>query len=301
MKKLIVSVLFTMGFLSQAAHAGLQVFACEPEWASLTRMLAGDKVNIYTATNAYQDPHHIQARPSLIAKVRHADLLVCTGAELEVGWLPLLLRQSSNNNVQPGQPGYFEAAAQVTLLGKPVQVDRSMGDVHPDGNPHMQLGPYRIAKVAEKLSARLAILDPGNAGFYQQRYRDFDRRWQKAIKGWEAKAAPLKGIPVAVYHKGYVYLFHWLGIREIVALEPKPGLPPSAGYLAEVKQKISKEPVRMVIYSAYQSDQAANWLGTHAHIPVVQLPFTVGGSDKAVDLFGLFDDTINRLLKGLHA
>jgi zinc/manganese transport system substrate-binding protein len=300
MKKFILTLCLSLLGMAQA-HAELNVFACEPEWASLTKAIAQDKVDIYTATNAYQDPHHIQARPSLISKMRRADLLVCTGAELEVGWLPLLLRQSSNDKLQPGQPGYFSAAAQVTLLDKPVQVDRSMGDVHPEGNPHMQLDPRRVAKVAEKLSERLALIDPANAAFYQQNYQDFDKRWQAAIKRWQTEAAPLKGVPVAVYHEGYNYLFDWLGIKEIVALEPKPGLPPSAGYLAEVKEKISKEPVKMVIYSAYQSDQAANWLGAHAHIPVVQLPFTVGGSDQAKDLFGLFDDTINRLLKGLHA
>lgn len=301
MKKLLLILSLSFAALTQAAHAELHVFACEPEWAALTKEIAQDKVDIYTATNAYQDPHHIQARPSLISKMRRADMLVCTGAELEIGWLPLLLRQSSNEKLQPGQPGYFEAAQQVTLLEKPAQVDRSMGDVHPEGNPHMQLDPHRIATVAEKLSERLALLDPDNAKFYQQRYQDFAKRWQQAMKGWEAKAAPLKGVPVAVYHKGYAYLFHWLGIKEIVALEPKPGLPPSAGYLAEVKEKIAKQPVKMVLYSAYQSDQAANWLGENAHIPVVQLPFTVGGDDKAKDLFGLFDDTINRLLKGLKA
>ncbi|MGD8926856.1 MAG: zinc ABC transporter substrate-binding protein, partial [Thioalkalispiraceae bacterium] len=277
------------------------VFACEPEWAALTKELAQDKVSIYTATNAFQDPHHVQARPSLIAKMRRADLLVCSGAELEIGWLPLLLRQSSNDKVQTGQPGYFEAAMQVPRLEVPAQVDRSMGDVHAKGNPHVQLDPHRIATIAEKLNERLSQLDPDNKSFYQQRYNDFNARWQKAIKQWEAKAAPLKDVPVAVYHKGYVYLFSWLGIREIVALEPKPGLPPSAGYLAEVKQKITKQPVKMVLYSAYQSDQASRWLGQNAHIPVVKLPFTVGGSDKATDLFGLFDDTINRLLSGLKS
>jgi zinc/manganese transport system substrate-binding protein len=300
MKKLILIFCLGLAGITQA-RAELQVFACEPEWASLTRELARDKVDIYTATNAFQDPHHIQARPSLISKMRRADLLVCTGAELEIGWLPLLLRQSANDKLQPGQPGYFEAASQVSRLEVPTQVDRSMGDVHAQGNPHIQLDPHRIATVAQQLSQRLAQLDAANAAFYRQRYQDFAQRWQAAIKNWEAKAAPLKGLPVAVYHKEYIYLFNWLGIHEVVALEPKPGLPPSAGYLGEIKQKIAKQPVKLVLYSAYQSDQAPNWLGNAAHIPVVQLPFTVGGSDQAKDLFGLFDDTINRLLKGLKS
>jgi zinc/manganese transport system substrate-binding protein len=281
------------------AHAELRVFACEPEWAALTQELAQDKVNIYTATRALQDPHMIQARPSLISKMRRADLLVCSGADLEIGWLPLLLRKSSSSRVQPGQAGYFEAAMQVSRLEVPTHVDRSMGDVHAKGNPHVQLDPHRMATIAQKLSERLIQLDPGNAPFYQARYRDFNERWQQAIKRWETKAAPLKDVPVAVYHKGYVYLFEWLDIKEIVTLEPKPGLPPSAGYLAEVKEKIAKQPVKMVLYSAYQSDQAARWLANEVHIPVVQLPFTVGGSEQATDLFGLFDDTIERLLAGL--
>jgi len=301
MKKVFLILTLSFSAMIQAAQAQLHVFACEPEWAALTKVIAQDKVDIYTATNAFQDPHHIQARPSLISKMRRADMLVCTGAELEIGWLPLLLRQSANDKLQEGQPGYFEAGAQVTLLEKPVQVDRSMGDVHPEGNPHMQMDPYRVGTVAKKLSERLAQIDPPNAAFYQKNYQAFAGRWGQAIKGWEAKAAPLKGVPVAVYHKGYIYLFHWLGIKEIVALEPKPGLPPSAGYLAEVKEKIAREPVKMVIYSAYQSDQAARWLGEHAHIPVVELPFTVGGDDRAKDLFSFFDDTIERLLNGLKS
>jgi zinc/manganese transport system substrate-binding protein len=299
MKKYLLMLSLSFAMVAQA-HAELRVFACEPEWAALTQELAQDKVNIYTATTALQDPHHIQARPSLISKMRRADLVVCSGADLEIGWLPLLLRKSSNRRVQPGQPGYFEAAMQVPRLEIPTQVDRSMGDVHAKGNPHVQLDPHRITTIARKLSERLIQLDPDNRAFYQQRYQDFNQRWQEAIKSWEQKAASLRGVPVAVYHKGYVYLFEWLGIKEIVTLEPKPGLPPSAGYLAEVKEKISKQPVKMVLYSAYQSDQAANWLGDKADIPVVQLPFTVGGNEQARDLFGLFDDTIDRLLAGLQ-
>ena len=298
MKSILLTFILLLGGLAQA-HATLNVFACEPEWAALTKELAQDKVNIYTATSAMQDPHQIQARPSLIAKMRKADLLICSGAELEIGWLPLLLRKSSNNKVQPDQPGYFEAAMQVPRLEVPTQVDRSMGDVHAKGNPHVQLDPNRISTIAQKLSDRLVSLDSHNTAFYQQQYKAFNQRWQQAITRWEKKAAPLKGIPVAVYHKGYVYLLDWLGIKEIVTLEPKPGLPPSAGYLAEVKDIITQQPVKMVLYSAYQSDQAATWLGNEAKIPVVKLPFTVGGSEQAKDLFGLIDDTIDRLLEGL--
>lgn len=293
--------IFSLWIVMGQAHAELHVFACEPEWAALTQELAQDKVEIYTATTAFQDPHQIEARPSLIAKMRKADLLVCTGADLEIGWLPLLLRQSANDKLQPGQPAYFEAAQQVERLDVPTQVDRSMGDVHPEGNPHVQLDPRRIASIADKLSARLAQVDPANATYYRQRHAEFAQRWQQAIQRWQAMAVPLKGLPVAVYHQDFVYLFQWLGIKQVVALEPKPGIPPSAGYLAEVKEKLVQQPVKLVLYTAYQSEQAPNWLGHAANIPVVQLPFTVGGSDQARDLFGLFDDTINKLLQGVKS
>ena len=163
------------------SHAALQVFACEPEWASLTNELAGDKASVFSATTAHQNVHRIQARPSLIARVRKADLVICSGAELEVGWLPLLLRRAANPNVQPNKPGYFMAAEQVERLDKHASVDRSMGDIHAAGNPHIHLDPNRIAIVAEALTKRLINLDPDNNAYYQQRSEDFLSRWQQAI------------------------------------------------------------------------------------------------------------------------
>src|ERR1700682_998776 len=159
------------------AAAALNVFATVPEWGALVDELGGDKVKVYTATNALQDPHHVEARPSLIARARGADLVVATGAELEVGWLPLVLQQAGNAKVQPGKPGYFEAAAYVLLLGKPTRLDRAEGDVHPAGDPHIQTDPRNIARVAAPLAARMAELDAGNAAVYQARYKQFAERW----------------------------------------------------------------------------------------------------------------------------
>ena len=191
---------------SGAVLAELNVFATIPEWAALIEELGGDKVTIYTATNALQDPHHVEARPSLIARARNANLVVATGAELEIGWLPLVLQQAGNPKVQPGKPGYFEAAGYVTLLEKPTRLDRSEGDVHPGGNPHIQTDPRNIARVAVPLAARLAELDPANAAYYQARYKAFAERWSAAIANWERQAAPLKGVPIVVQHKAFTYL-----------------------------------------------------------------------------------------------
>jgi zinc/manganese transport system substrate-binding protein len=283
--------------LSHSAHAALDVFACEPEWAALSKEVGGEKVSVYQATTAMQDPHRIEARPSLIAHTRAAGLLVCTGADLEVGWLPVLLQTSGNSKVQVGQPGYFMASDFVAKLEVPKVLDRSQGDVHPYGNPHIQLDPGNIALVAKALSERLAQIDPGNAGYYQARLKDFEGRWQKAVADWEARAAPLKGMRLVPYHKDAAYLIHWLGMEEIIDVEPKPGIPPSAGYLSELLTKLQAQPADAITRSAYQDAKAVEWLSERTKIPVVTLPYTVGGTTQAKDLFSLFDDTINRLLK----
>lgn len=279
------------------AHATLNVFACEPEWGALTTELGGDAVKVYTATTAFQDPHHIEARPSLIAQMRRADLAVCTGAELEVGWLPVLLRQSGNAAIQPGQPGYFEAARQVALLEKPSVLDRAQGDIHAAGNPHIQTDPRNIARVAQALGARLAEIDPAHAALYRARLADFNGRWNTAMARWQAQAAPLKGMRIVVQHQAFPYLENWLGLKQVAVLEPKPGVEPTVSHLAEIAVQLKATPAKAVLRAAYQSPRPAEWLAEHAGTPVVVLPFTVGGSERARDLFGLFDDSVEQLLK----
>ena len=276
--------------------AALNIFACTPEWGSLAQELGGDKVSVYTATTALQDPHRIEARPSLIARARGADLVVCTGAELEAGWLPLVQSQSGNSKIQAGQPGYFEAASHVALLEKPARLDRSMGDVHPGGNPHIHLDPRNIGKIATALSARMAKLDPAEAATYGARTKSFLDRWSAATARWEKNAEPLKGVPLVVYHRNLTYLMHWLGLREAGNLEPKPGLPPTTAHLSELLAALKQNPAKAVVRSAYNDPRAAQWLAERAAIPSVLVPFTVGGTDAAKDLFGLYDDTLARLL-----
>jgi zinc/manganese transport system substrate-binding protein len=278
------------------AQAALKVLATTPDWGSLTTELGGDKVNVYVATSAFQDVHRVDAKPSLVARARSADLVVATGADLEIGWMPVLLQDSGNTKIQPGTPGYFEAAPLVHLLEVPSAVDRSMGDIHPLGNPHVTLNPHNIAIIATALSARLAQVDPANAAYYQQRGADFQKRWAAASAKWDTQAAPLRGVGVVVIHRDQVYLCNWLGLKELAAIEPKPGVPPSAGYLAELVTKLAATPPKMILRNAYNDPKAADWLSERVHAPVVLLPYSVGGTPEAKDLFGLFDDTINRLL-----
>lgn len=277
------------------SHADLNVLACEPEWAALVQELGGGKVRVVSATTARQDPHHIEARPSLIARARNADLLVCTGAELEVGWLPLLQRESGNARIQPGRPGYFEAATYVDLLEKSGGADRAQGDVHPGGNPHLHADPRNLLPVAAALSRRLAELDPANAGHFAARGRAFQERMGAAIARWEKAAEPLRGMPVVVHHRSFSYLAHWLGLRVVADLEPKPGMEPSVAHLAGLLQGLKATPARGILRAAYQSPKPSEWLAGRANIPAVELPYTVGGSPVATDLFGLFDDTLAKL------
>ncbi len=278
------------------AHAALKVFACEPEWGALAAAIGGGDVDVYTATTALQDPHQIQARPALIARLRNADIAVCTGAELEIGWMPVLLRQSSNAKVQPGQPGYFEAAQQVTLLEKPERIDRAEGDVHPAGNPHIQTDPRNMRIVAAGLANRLAATDPADAAGYAQREQQFDASLAAAMQRLAVEAAPLKGVKFVSYHKSWIYLANWLGMTEAANIEPKPGVPPGSAYIAELLDRIPALKARMIVYAAYEDPKPSQFVAEKSHLPAVMLPFTVGGTDGAKDLIGLYDDTVKRLL-----
>ena len=293
----LAALLFALAALP--ASAALNVLATVPEWAALAREIGADKVNVIAATNALQDPHRIDAKPSLIARARSSQLVVANGAELEIGWLPMVLRESGNAAIQPGQPGYFEAASAVRLREVPTRLDRADGDVHAGGNPHIQTDPRNILTVAQALAARLALVDPANAEAYKANLARFSDRWKTAMARWELVAAPLRGVPVWVQHRSFPYMSDWLALKELGALEPKAGVEPGSAHLAGILERQKVTPARMILRPAYTRASASEWLGERAHIPVVVLPFTVGGSPEAGDLFGLFDETIRRLLAGL--
>lgn len=282
-----------LSLCSNTVYAQLNIFACEPEWASLTRILAGNAAKVYSATTAQQDPHHIQARPSLIAKVRRAELLVCTGAELELGWLPLLLRKSGNGNIQPNQPGYFMATDQVSLLEKPTVLDRSLGDIHVAGNPHIHLDPYRIQRVAKALTATLIKIDPTNNLHYQKNLQSFTLEWQQAISRWERQTQVLRGKRIVVSHNSWIYLESWLGLERVATLEPKPGIPPSSKHLGRVLIRLKQSPANMILYADYQNDKPAGWLSQKTGLPVVGLPFSPADKENLIQWF---DRLLNQLL-----
>lgn len=291
-KRFLSSVMF--GLVVMPAQGALNVFACEPEWASLVRVLVPD-ANIHTATTAMQDPHYIEARPSLIAAMRRADLAVCTGASLEAGWLPALISRASNQSIQPGKPGLFFAAEQVHLHQPHDHVDRSMGDVHPEGDPHIHLDPERVPKILDALADRIASLAPGQANGIRLRQRQWYVRWNLETAQWRDAARQLKGMRVAVQHSTFGYLLRWLDVKPAIDLEPKPGLPPSAAHLNDVLSDPALPQSTLILIATYQDERPAQWLSEQTGLPIEVLPGTVTRQAKAENLSALISDIIDRL------
>ncbi len=287
--------------LTMTSIAGaLNVFVCEPEWGSLLAELAGDKAEITVATTAFQDPHRLQARPSLIAAVRRADLIVCTGADLEIGWLPLLLRRAGNARIQAGNAGHFLAASFVRRIEIPASIDRSQGDVHPQGNPHVHLNPRNIERIADALTERLRAIDSANSAHYEMRLADFRRRWSDATEKWEERALPLDGMRLASHHRSFSYLAAWLNLDIVATLEPKPGIPASASQLAALLEQLTPNPPAGVIRTPYENEKPSQWLADRLGIAQIELPFTIGGTSRSTDLFTLYDETIRMLEERNH-
>lgn len=295
MKYMIRTILVLLVLMASNVNAAINVFACEPEWAALAEVLGGEKVSVYSATTSMQDPHHIQARPSLIAKARRADLLVCSGAELEAGWLPLLLRKSANAKIQQNQPGNFIAADFVDKHDVPERLDRSMGDVHAEGNPHIHTNPENILLVADALYKRLSAIDTENADYYRARYHAFESRWKQSMLQWQEQVSVLQGADIITHHNYWTYLNRWAGLNVLATLEPVPGVSPSSSHLAKLKKRLSQQEVKMIMHVSYVSDRPSQWLAEQTGAPVIALPATVdyqGGQT----LTSWFDGVVQQLL-----
>lgn len=295
MSRFVLLALLCLG-LASPAQAGLKVFATLPEWGALARVIGADSVTVFVATHALQDPHHIEARPSLIARARQADLVVANGADLEVGWLPAVLSAAGNGPIQPGQPGYFEAAAQVALLEVPARVDRADGDVHPAGNPHIGLDPHRLLAVGTALHERMAALDPAQAAVYRANWSAFSARWQLAIARWTERAAPLRGKAIVVHHTAYPYFTRWLGLTRAGALEAKAGVAPGSAHLAALRDALAGQPVLAIVRPPYAPEGPGQWLAGETGIPLLRLPITIEQSVDEAGLTAWFDELIDRLL-----
>ena len=265
------------------AAAMINVFACEPEWAALTMAIAPTgKVDVFSATTANQNPHHIQARPSLIAKARRADLLICSGSELEIGWLPLLLRKSGNPKIQAGKPHHFMASEHVERLGMLEQVDRNMGDVHASGNPHVQFDPVRMATIAEKFSQRLITLLPDDADVIESNTQKLTSALHTLTAKIETRLAnvDLDKLTIVAQHDNWIYLSDQFGIPIDTFIEPKPGVAPSTGHLTQLVDKLKTKDRVIILSAIYLDEKPVRWLSKKVDAEVIRLSLSPEKTDQ---------------------
>jgi zinc/manganese transport system substrate-binding protein len=283
------------------AEAALKVVTTTEDLAALAREVGGDRISVEALGRGYQDPHFVEPKPSFILKLHGADLLIVVGRELEIGWLPPLISQSRNANIQPGARGYLDASLNVRILDMPTgQITRAMGDVHPQGNPHYWLEPGNGRRIAQSIQRKLTELSPADAGVFAQRYADFDRRLAEAEKRWDATMAPFKGAKVVTYHRSWPNFAERFGLDVVAYIEPKPGIPPSPGHTLEVMQEIKRDNVRVILVEPYFDLKTPNAIARETGAQVLVLTPSVGGVKDASSYIALFDYDIALLVKAFN-
>lgn len=278
MRTLTTILVFALACLAGApAHAALKVVATVPALAALAQEVSGGRATVKSLSRASQDPHFVDARPNLAIDLNRADLLLIVGLDLEAGWLPTLITGARNARVQPGGRGHLDCSQLVEP--KEVQdrpVDRSMGHIHPAGNPHYLTDPTAALAVARGIAARFAELDPANAATYHAALGGFTKRLEHARAGWTKRLAPLRGSPVFGYHKTLVYLAGWTGLLEVGWLEPKPGIPPNPRHIAHLLRFGKQSKVRAILQEEYYPDKTSQLVAERLGVPLVHFP---GGPD----------------------
>ena len=290
-------ILITGLLLNLAAHAAeLNVVASLPDFGAIAQAVGGKFVDVTTIARGSEDPHFVDARPSFVRILNKADLLIEGGANLETGWLPTLVTAARNSKIQGTGKGHLVLSRYVKLLDVPTTpVDRSMGDVHPTGNPHYWLDPRNGKVLAEKIGATLAELDPKNAAAYKGNVAQFNAKLDAKWPEWQKKLEPLRGAKVITYHKSYDYLASAFGFEVIAQLEPKPGIEPSATHITQLVQQAKQAGVKFVIVEPYRPRRAAEQVANAVGARVVVLPDKTGSTAEAKDYISLFDSIVRML------
>lgn len=282
-------------FVQTAFTNRLHVVTTYAYIGDIVQRIGKDRVEVDALARGDYDPHYIIPKPSYIAKMRNADLLVINGAQLEIGWLPQIIRQANNGAVQQGERGFLDLSAYVHLIDVPSSVSRAHGDVHPEGNPHFFLDPDNVPAIADAITRQLSALDPDNQMYYETNNKDFKALWQQNMKVWEAKLAPLKGVNVIEYHQIFDYFLHRFGLVLAGTVEPLPGIPPTAEHTAEIEKVISGKQVKFILQDVYNPQDASQFLSKKLNIALVVLPHDVGSVKEADNVFHVFDEIVRRL------
>ena len=297
----LVAALALLAAWAAPARATVNVVTTTEGLAAVVREVGGDRVKVTALSRGIQDPHFVDANPSLAVKLRNADLLVDNGLELEVGWLPPLVTQSRNGAIQPGGPRRLTASAAITPLDLPSgPVDRSQGDIHPAGNPHFLADPRRVVQVAAAVAARLSELDPEGAAYYRERLAAFQAKVAAAEKGWREKLAPLQGRSVITQHKTLTYLLDWAGLRAAGYLEPKPGVSPPPSHVASLAALVKSAGVKGVLVENFYDRRSADQLRDLSGVKVIVIPGDVGGTKDASDWVSYVDVLVRSLVQAVQ-
>jgi len=287
---------------AQDTLAKVRVVTSVPTLAAIAEEIGGDKVEVEGLAKGYQDPHFVDAKPSYVLLLNKADLLLYTGLDLEIGWLPVLITGSRNSKITSiNAPGNLSSSTLIPIVLEvpTVRVDRSMGDVHPLGNPHYMLDPRNGISVAKGIADRLKEIDPENASYYDERLKDFVKRLSAKIKEWDEKLVPYKGTEVVTYHKSWVYFSDWAGFKEVGYIEPKPGIPPSPSYVAELIRKMKEMNVKLVIAESYYPQKTPALIAEKTGASFLALPSQVGGREGINTYFDLFDAIVGEITSKL--
>jgi zinc/manganese transport system substrate-binding protein len=299
--KFVVAAAFVICGLTARAEAKLRVVASIEVLADLSRQVGGDRIEVTSLSRGYQDPHFVDAKPSLVLALNRADALVYVGLDLEIGWLPPLVQQSRNARIQRGQPGNIDASTSIKpedVPNVPSDQLRALGDIHPLGNPHYWIPPKNARAIARLIAERLTALDPGGAATYKAELARFEGQLSAKEKQWEGAAAPLRGTRVVTYHKSWSYVAHWLGLEEVGYVEPKPGIPPTANHTAQLVELMKKMGVKLVIVESFYPNTMAKFVADNGKARLVAAPSNVGATPAIKTYFDLVDAVLAALKGG---
>jgi len=284
------------------AAGKIQVMTATTDLASLAQEVGGDKIDVESIARGYQDPHFVDAKPSFLLKLKRADLLIVVGLELEIGWLPPLINQSTNPKIQVGAPGYLDASRFARILEIPTgQVTRAEGDVHPLGNPHYWLDPENGLRIAKGIADKLSEMRPGDAAYFAQRYADFEQRLKQADQRWLEEMKPYAGRKIVTYHRSWPNFAEHFHLNVVGYVEPRPGIPPSPQHTVELMQLMKRESVKVIVVEPYFDLKTPNAVARETGAQVLVLPPSVGGEKEITDYFKLFDYDISKLKQAFDA